>query len=106
MNMYIKMQVVVAYSGLQDFVLALLPWAITYNLKMDKKVKIFTTIGMSLEILYLSSILRFLKPSKLTPNSAGVAAIVKTMTLFVFFTKSRDFTWALPPLLGYVPALT
>ncbi|KAA8576482.1 hypothetical protein EYC84_006595 [Monilinia fructicola] len=75
-----------AYSGLQDFVLALLPWAITYNLKMDKKVKIFTTIGMSLEIF------------------AGVAAIVKTMTLFVFFTKSRDFTWALPPLLGWATA--
>ncbi|KAB8302602.1 hypothetical protein EYC80_005975 [Monilinia laxa] len=46
----------------------------------------FTTMGMSLEIF------------------AGVAAIVKTMTLLVFFTKSRDFTWALPPLLGWATA--
>jgi hypothetical protein len=44
-----------AYSGLQDFVLALLPWTIVWNLQMKKKEKMGVAFAMSLGILYVFS---------------------------------------------------
>lgn len=41
----------VAYSGAQDFVLALLPWTIVWNLQMRKKEKIGVACAMSLGVL-------------------------------------------------------
>jgi hypothetical protein len=40
-----------AYSGAQDFVLALLPWTIVWNLQMRKKEKFGVAVAMSLGIL-------------------------------------------------------
>ena len=42
---------VLAYSGTQDFVLALLPWAFLWNLQMKKKEKFGIAVAMSLGIL-------------------------------------------------------
>ncbi|KAJ5673993.1 hypothetical protein N7462_009432 [Penicillium macrosclerotiorum] len=69
-----------AYSGAQDFVLALLPWAIVWNLQMKKKEKLGIAFAMSLGIF------------------AGAAAIVKT-TFLVALSAKADFTWELAPLL-------
>ncbi|CAG8891153.1 unnamed protein product [Penicillium egyptiacum] len=52
-----------AYSGAQDFVLALLPWTIVWNLQMRKKEKLGVAFAMSLGIF------------------AGAASIVKTIHL-------------------------
>jgi hypothetical protein len=40
-----------AYSGAQDFVLALLPWTIVWKLQMRKKEKLGVAFAMSLGIL-------------------------------------------------------
>jgi hypothetical protein len=40
-----------AYSGAQDFVLALLPWTLVWNLQMRKKEKIGVAFAMSLGVL-------------------------------------------------------
>jgi hypothetical protein len=40
-----------AYSGAQDFILALLPWTMMWNLQMKKKEKFGIAIAMSLGIL-------------------------------------------------------
>lgn len=40
-----------AYSGAQDFVLALLPWTIVWNLQMKKKEKFGVAFAMSLGVL-------------------------------------------------------
>lgn len=40
-----------AYSGAQDFVLALLPWTIVWNLQMRRKEKIGVACAMSLGVL-------------------------------------------------------
>ncbi|KAL2005576.1 hypothetical protein VTN00DRAFT_10069 [Thermoascus crustaceus] len=69
-----------AYSGAQDFVLALLPWTIIWRLQMQKKEKLGIAVAMSLGIF------------------AGGAAIVKTTYLVALSAKS-DFTWELAPLL-------
>ncbi|KAJ5144030.1 uncharacterized protein N7515_002817 [Penicillium bovifimosum] len=69
-----------AYSGLQDFILALLPWTIVWNLQMKKKEKFGVAFAMSLGIF------------------AGAASIVKTIYLKALSAKS-DFTWELAPLL-------
>ena len=39
------------YSGLMDFVLALLPWSILWHLQMKRREKIGVGIAMSLGIL-------------------------------------------------------
>jgi hypothetical protein len=41
----------IAYSGAQDFVLALLPWTLVWNLQMKKKEKIGIAFAMSLGVL-------------------------------------------------------
>ena len=41
----------IAYSGLQDFVLALIPWFVIMKLQMRKKEKFGIAIAMSLGIL-------------------------------------------------------
>ncbi|KAJ5813976.1 uncharacterized protein N7503_000726 [Penicillium pulvis] len=69
-----------AYSGAQDFVLALLPWTIVWNLQMKKKEKFGVAFAMSLGVF------------------AGAAAIVKT-TYLVALSAKADFTWELAPLL-------
>ncbi|KAJ5502132.1 hypothetical protein N7463_005006 [Penicillium fimorum] len=69
-----------AYSGAQDFVLALLPWTIVWNLQMRKKEKFGVAVAMSLGIF------------------AGAGAIVKTIHLVALSDKA-DFTWELAPLL-------
>ncbi|OOQ86296.1 hypothetical protein PEBR_22866 [Penicillium brasilianum] len=69
-----------AYSGAQDFVLALLPWTLVWNLQMKKKEKIGIAFAMSLGVF------------------AGAASIVKT-TFLVALSKKSDFTWELVPLL-------
>ncbi|KAJ5542103.1 hypothetical protein N7535_004523 [Penicillium sp. DV-2018c] len=69
-----------AYSGAQDFILALLPWTIVWNLQMRKKEKFGVAFAMSLGIF------------------AGAASIVKTIYLKALSAKS-DFTWELAPLL-------
>ncbi|KAJ5811030.1 hypothetical protein N7447_010546 [Penicillium robsamsonii] len=69
-----------AYSAAQDFVLALLPWTIVWNLQMRKKEKFGVAVAMSLGIF------------------AGAAAIVKTIHLMALSDKA-DFTWELAPLL-------
>ncbi|KKK14913.1 hypothetical protein AOCH_001209 [Aspergillus ochraceoroseus] len=71
-----------AYSGMQDFILALLPWTIVWNLQMKKKEKIGVAIAMSLGVF------------------AGAAAIVKTCYLVTLSAKA-DFTWELTPLLNW-----
>ncbi|CBF81448.1 hypothetical protein AN5664.2 [Aspergillus nidulans FGSC A4] len=73
-----------AYSGLQDFLLALLPWTIVWNLQMKKKEKMGVAFAMSLGIL----------------SSAGTAAIVKTAYL-VKLSARADFTWEIVPLLNW-----
>ncbi|KAL4908114.1 hypothetical protein BDW74DRAFT_97192 [Aspergillus multicolor] len=70
-----------AYSGLQDFLLALLPWTIVWSLQM-KKEKLGVAIAMSLGIF------------------AGAAAIVKT-TYLVKLSEKSDFTWKIVPLLNW-----
>ncbi|KAJ5320399.1 hypothetical protein N7508_000682 [Penicillium antarcticum] len=69
-----------AYSGARDFVLALLPWTIVWNLQMKKKEKFGVAFAMSLGIF------------------AGAASIVKT-TYLVALSAKADFTWELAPLL-------
>ncbi|KAJ5474673.1 hypothetical protein N7475_004239 [Penicillium sp. IBT 31633x] len=69
-----------AYSGAQDFVLALLPWTIVWKLQMKKKEKLGVAFAMSLGIF------------------AGAASIVKT-TYLVALSAKADFTWELAPLL-------
>ncbi|KAJ5325953.1 uncharacterized protein N7506_009055 [Penicillium brevicompactum] len=69
-----------AYSGAQDFVLALLPWTIVWSLQMKKKEKLGVAFAMSLGIF------------------AGAASIVKT-TYLVALSAKADFTWELAPLL-------
>ncbi|KAJ5963467.1 uncharacterized protein N7479_003343 [Penicillium vulpinum] len=69
-----------AYSGAQDFVLALLPWRIVWSLQMRKKEKVGVAVAMSLGIF------------------AGAASIVKT-TYLVGLSAKVDFTWELAPLL-------
>ncbi|KAL4865996.1 hypothetical protein BDV12DRAFT_173690 [Aspergillus spectabilis] len=71
-----------AYSGAQDFLLALLPWTIVWNLQMRKKEKIGVAFAMSLGIF------------------AGTAAIVKT-TYLVKLSAKADFTWEMVPLLNW-----
>ncbi|KAL4881372.1 hypothetical protein BJY04DRAFT_227804 [Aspergillus karnatakaensis] len=71
-----------AYSGAQDFLLALLPWTIVWNLQMRKKEKIGVAFAMSLGIF------------------AGAAAIVKT-TYLVKLSAKADFTWEIVPLLNW-----
>ncbi|KAL4797223.1 hypothetical protein BDV19DRAFT_359160 [Aspergillus venezuelensis] len=72
-----------AYSGAQDFLLALLPWTIVWNLQMKKKKeKLGVAIAMSLGIF------------------AGAAAIVKT-TYLVKLSAKADFTWEIVPLLNW-----
>ncbi|KAJ5133983.1 hypothetical protein N7526_005348 [Penicillium atrosanguineum] len=71
-----------AYSGAQDFVLALLPWTIVWNLQMKKKEKIGVAFAMSLGVF------------------AGAASIVKT-TYLVALSAKADFTWELAPLLWW-----
>jgi len=39
------------YSDAQDFVLALLPWTIVWNVQMQKKEKIGIAVAMSLGVL-------------------------------------------------------
>ncbi|KAF3401588.1 hypothetical protein F1880_010034 [Penicillium rolfsii] len=69
-----------AYSGAQDFVLALLPWSLVWNLQMKKKEKLGIAFAMSLGVF------------------AGAASIVKT-TYLVALSAKADFTWELAPLL-------
>ncbi|KAJ6024363.1 hypothetical protein N7540_005160 [Penicillium herquei] len=69
-----------AYSGAQDFVLALLPWTIVWNLQMRRKEKFGVAFAMSLGVF------------------AGAASIVKT-TYLVALSAKADFTWELAPLL-------
>ncbi|KAJ5191095.1 uncharacterized protein N7498_010080 [Penicillium cinerascens] len=71
-----------AYSGAQDFVLALLPWTIVWNLQMKKKEKFGVAFAMSLGVF------------------AGAASIVKT-TYLVALSAKADFTWELAPLLWW-----
>ncbi|RDW60412.1 uncharacterized protein DSM5745_10870 [Aspergillus mulundensis] len=71
-----------AYSGLQDFLLALLPWTIVWNLQMKKKEKLGVAFAMSLGIF------------------AGAAAIVKT-TYLLRLSEKTDFTWEIVPLLNW-----
>lgn len=40
-----------AYSGAQDFVLALLPWVVIMKLQMRKKEKVAVALAMSLGVL-------------------------------------------------------
>ncbi|KAL4930734.1 uncharacterized protein BDV17DRAFT_258469 [Aspergillus undulatus] len=71
-----------AYSGAQDFLLALLPWTIVWNLQMKKKEKLGVAFAMSLGVF------------------AGTAAIVKTIYLQKLSAKA-DFTWEMVPLLNW-----
>ncbi|KAJ5907896.1 hypothetical protein N7495_000578 [Penicillium taxi] len=71
-----------AYSGAQDFVLALLPWTIVWSLQMKRKEKVGIAVAMSLGIF------------------AGAAAIVKT-TYLVALSAKADFTWEIAPLLWW-----
>lgn len=41
------------YSALMDFVLALLPWKIVWNLQMKKKEKFGVATAMSLGVVYV-----------------------------------------------------
>ncbi|KAK2766813.1 hypothetical protein FQN54_006127 [Arachnomyces sp. PD_36] len=69
-----------AYSGAQDFVLALLPWIIIWGLQMKKKEKFGIALAMSMGIF------------------AGASSIVKTIHL-VALSETTDFAWELAPLL-------
>ncbi|KAJ5665692.1 uncharacterized protein N7477_008140 [Penicillium maclennaniae] len=71
-----------AYSGAQDFVLALLPWTIVWKLQMRKKEKVGVAFAMSLGVF------------------AGAASIVKT-TYLVALSAKADLTWELAPLLWW-----
>ncbi|KAK5110423.1 hypothetical protein LTR62_005774 [Meristemomyces frigidus] len=74
-----------AYSGAQDFVLALLPWVFIMQLQMNYREKLAIALAMSLGVF------------------AGATAIVKT-TYLVALSKKTDFTWALPPLFWWAAA--
>ncbi|KAF2768766.1 hypothetical protein EJ03DRAFT_259930, partial [Teratosphaeria nubilosa] len=74
-----------AYSGAQDFVLALLPWVFIWRLQMTTREKLAIAIAMSLGVF------------------AGATAIVKT-TYLVNLSAKSDFTYALPPLLWWAAA--
>lgn len=41
----------VAYSGCMDFILALLPWMVLWNLEMKKREKAGIALAMSMGIL-------------------------------------------------------
>ncbi|KZF19790.1 hypothetical protein L228DRAFT_271109 [Xylona heveae TC161] len=53
-----------AYSGLMDFLLALLPWTVIWKLQMRKREKVGVAIAMSLGIF--ASVTSFIKTSYLT----------------------------------------
>ncbi|KAJ5628734.1 hypothetical protein N7490_010962 [Penicillium lividum] len=52
-----------AYSGCMDFILALLPWLILWNLEMKKREKIGIALAMSMGVF--AAITAFIKTSKL-----------------------------------------
>ncbi|KAJ5921117.1 hypothetical protein N7466_009443 [Penicillium verhagenii] len=63
-----------AYSGCMDFILALLPWLIIWNLEMQKRDKIGIALAMSMGVV------------------AAIAAFVKTSKL-VNVAQVQDFTY-------------
>lgn len=46
---------IIGYSAAMDFVLALLPWQIIWNLQMKRKEKFGVAVAMSMGILYVSA---------------------------------------------------
>ncbi|KAJ5988817.1 hypothetical protein N7481_004027 [Penicillium waksmanii] len=63
-----------AYSGCMDFILALLPWVVLWNLEMKKREKAGIALAMSMGVF------------------AAVTAFVKTSKL-VNVSQVQDFTW-------------
>ncbi len=43
------------YSGIMDFVLALLPWKVIWKLQMKRKEKVGIALAMSMGVLYVAS---------------------------------------------------
>jgi len=66
------------YSGIMDFVLALLPWKVIWKLQMKRKEKVGVAVAMSMGIF------------------AGVTAIVKTTEIPTL--DSPDFSYVAAPL--------
>ncbi|KAJ5386696.1 hypothetical protein N7509_009237 [Penicillium cosmopolitanum] len=63
-----------AYSGCMDFILALLPWVVLWNLEMKKREKAGIALAMSMGVF------------------AAVTAFIKTSKL-VNVSQVQDFTW-------------
>ncbi|KAJ5590565.1 hypothetical protein N7450_004537 [Penicillium hetheringtonii] len=63
-----------AYSGCMDFILALLPWMVLWNLEMKKREKAGIALAMSMGVF------------------AAVTAFIKTSKL-VNVSQVQDFTW-------------
>ncbi|KAK4149363.1 hypothetical protein C8A00DRAFT_47010 [Chaetomidium leptoderma] len=78
------------YSGVMDFVLALLPWKVIWKLQMKRKEKVGVALAMSMGIL------------KLIRCSAGGTAIVKTAVIPTL--ASSDFTYVSAPLIVWSAA--
>ncbi|KAH8904827.1 hypothetical protein BR93DRAFT_916595 [Coniochaeta sp. PMI_546] len=69
-----------AYSAAMDFILALFPWFLIWNLQMNKKEKVGVAVAMSLGVL------------------AGITAVVKA-TYLTGSSRSGDFTFTSADLL-------
>ncbi|EFY86117.1 hypothetical protein MAC_07851 [Metarhizium acridum CQMa 102] len=78
----VSLPILVAYSAATDFILALLPWVILWNLQMKKREKFGVAVAMSLGIF------------------AGSIAIIKIQYL-VANTDAKDITYSLASLLGW-----
>ncbi|KAJ5732462.1 hypothetical protein N7493_003943 [Penicillium malachiteum] len=76
-----------AYSGCMDFILAIFPWFIVWNLQMKKREKLGLIIAMSMGVF--AAIAAFIKTSKLR----NIAAII-------------DFTYYCSPIILWTSAET
>ncbi|KAJ5973252.1 hypothetical protein N7481_010462 [Penicillium waksmanii] len=76
-----------AYSGCMDFILALLPWAVIWNLQMKKREKFGIAVAMSLGVF------------------AAATAFVKTSKL-VNISQVQDFTYYCSSIIIWASAET
>ncbi|KAF5020469.1 hypothetical protein F66182_7508 [Fusarium sp. NRRL 66182] len=82
-NVYLGvMYFIGAYSTATDFVLALLPWAMLWNLNMKKKEKLSVAFAMSLGVLQVTVLLGLVDCANMfVLNSAGAIAVIKCTKL-------------------------
>ncbi|KAL6233762.1 hypothetical protein BDW75DRAFT_251840 [Aspergillus navahoensis] len=86
-----------AYSGLQDFLLALLPWTIVWNLQMKKKEKMGVAFAMSLVPLLNWAAVE----DSLTIIASSIPTLRPLLTKIFPSTTSQESYNMLPPPPSY-----